>query len=348
MTLEDVYRRAQESAVIEVADTSLGSLARLVESGAIDISPQFQRRDRWSAERQSLLIESFFLNIPIPPIYLAEDSARIGFYAVIDGKQRLTGVGAFLSGDLQLRKLERMPQLNGMRFKDLPIGLKTALEMKSMRVTTLLRQSAEDLKHEVFLRLNTGGEVLNAQEIRNVAYGGPLNELVYHLAENEFLREQFKAHPDTPMYRKMADAEYVVRFLALSEGWRRFSGDIRGELDRFMARQRFADPSVLKAYREKFERSIRVAEAIWGPEAFKWPGRDQALTGLYDAVMIAITELSPRAVAALLAHPETVRQAVDSLFRDVDFDVATRQGTNTPGRLRYRVEQLNVALERSA
>src|SRR5690606_24404240 len=106
-----------------------------------------------------------------------------------------------------LRGLTRLTGLNGRRYSQLPEPIKNALGMKNLRITTLLRQSKEDLKHEVFIRLNTGGEVLNAQEIRNVAYRGPLNDLIYSLAENEFLRRQFKVLPGSPSYRQMTDAE---------------------------------------------------------------------------------------------------------------------------------------------
>lgn len=197
------FKLAQEAAVLEIADQGLFTLANLVESGAIDVAPQFQRRDRWDAERQSLLIESFLTNIPVPPVYLAEDSASIGSYAVIDGKQRLTAIASFFEDRLMLRGLTRLTDLNGRRFATLPEPIRVSLGMKNLRITTLLRQSSEDLKHEVFLRLNTGGEVLNAQEIRNVAYRGPLNNLVYELAENDFLRTQFKVTPpQSPAYRQ--------------------------------------------------------------------------------------------------------------------------------------------------
>jgi hypothetical protein len=193
--LVDAFVEAQKAAVLEIADQGLVSLAQLVESGAIDVAPRFQRRDRWDPAKQSLLIESFLTNIPVPPVYLAEDIANLGSYAVIDGKQRLTAIATFFADRLVLRGLTRLDGLNGLKYSQMPQPIRTALGMKNLRITTLLRQSSEDLKHEVFLRLNTGGEILNAQEIRNVAYRGPLNDLVYALAENEFLRAQFKVIP---------------------------------------------------------------------------------------------------------------------------------------------------------
>jgi Protein of unknown function DUF262 len=65
----------------------------------------------WDREKQSALIESFLLNIPVPPIYLAED--ELGQYSVVDGKQRLTSIHAFMTGNLRLTGLTGFEALNG-------------------------------------------------------------------------------------------------------------------------------------------------------------------------------------------------------------------------------------------
>lgn len=344
--LEQQYLEAQAAAVLEIADQGLVSLSHLVDAGAIDVSPSFQRRDRWNLDRQSSLIESFLVNIPVPPVYLAEDIATIGRYVVIDGKQRLTAISAFFSDKLVLRNLTRLPDLNGRKYSTLPVGIRNSLGMKNLRVTTLLRQSDEGLKHEVFLRLNTGGEVLNPQEIRNVAYRGALNNLIYELAEDEFLRKQFKIlAPSSPPYRKMMDAEFVLRFFALADRWQRFSGDVRESLDQYMADNRSASKLELNRLKALFLYSISMAEKLWGSAAFKWPGRDQAIAGLYDAQMIALAILGTSAEAALLQNVSQVRAAMDELFAVEEFSQAVRQGTNTPARLRLRIEQVTQALK---
>lgn len=342
--IED-FLRAQQAAVLEIADQGLISLSQLVESGAIDVAPSFQRRDRWDAARQSLLIESFLTNIPVPPVYLAEDVAQLGSYAVIDGKQRLTAISLFFSDRLVLRGLTRLEKLNGLRYSHLPTAIRNPLGMKNLRITTLLRQSDEELKHEVFLRLNTGGEILNAQEIRNVAYRGTLNDLIYDLAENEFLRAQFKVvPPSSPAYRQMTDAEFVLRFLSLAHGWREFTGGLREELDRFMLENRFAKPSEIKGLGTRFQRCITTSEAIWASHAFKRGNRDQALAGLYDAQMIALDELTDGEHTVLIRRRTAVRKITEKLFDDPQFDESVRRATNTPQRLRYRAEQTLYAL----
>jgi hypothetical protein len=270
-----------------------------------------------------------------------------GTYAVIDGKQRLTSIALFFQDELVLRGLYRLPLLNGLRYSQLPIEIRNPLGMKSLRTTTLLRQSDPDLKHEVFLRLNTGGEILNTQEIRNVAYRGPLNDLIYDLAENKFLRSQFKViPPNSSGYRQMMDAEFVLRFLTLAHSWRGFRGNLRGALDTFMVHHRFPTSEEMQSFKQQFESCIETAEAIWGVRAFKRPGRDQALAGLYDAQMVALSELGAAKHDVLIRRRREVAAATDRLFNNSEFDEAVRIGTNTPGRLISRVQTMTQELKK--
>ena len=103
----------------------------MVEGGAFDSAPQFRRRDRWTPSKQAALIESFLFNIPIPPIYLAEDD--LGTYSVIDGKQRITAITTFLSDDLPLRGMTKFPELDGHEFSDLPACCKAWISDRSER-----------------------------------------------------------------------------------------------------------------------------------------------------------------------------------------------------------------------
>ena len=153
----------------------------------------------------------------MPPIYLAEDA--FGQYSVVDGKQRITAIHRFIGNQLILNGIEAFEEIEGRRFYELPQDMRNALEVRPyLRVITLLKQSDPTLKFEVFTRLNRGGETMAPQELRNVAYRGPLNSLVYDLAANNFLRQQLKIRSEkSKAYQIMADAEYVLRFLTLRQ-----------------------------------------------------------------------------------------------------------------------------------
>lgn len=339
---------AQDSLVIQAADLSLGSLAQMVDSKAIDTEPKYQRRHRWPLEKQSALIESFLLNIPVPPIYLAED--KLGKYSVVDGKQRLTAIADFIGGRLKLSALESMTEVENLTFSELPEELQNALTIRPyLRVITILKQSSPLLKYEVFIRLNRGGESMEPQELRNVAFRGEMNDLVYELSETPFLRQQLKIEGQkSTSYQLMADAELVVRFLALRGRWQSFSGGLRGAMDSFMAENSRVNDQELAAYRIAFLRALSACERLWGVNAFRRPSgagwRDQFLNGVYDAQMLAADDLSDEQIEDLAAKQGQVLAAMSQLFSDPKFDRATREATNTPGRIKYRVRQVIDAL----
>lgn len=343
------FHQAQSRLVIQTADLPLGTLAHMVDSGAIDLKPGFQRRERWNSNKQSALIESFLMNVPVPPIYLAEEDD--GTYTAIDGKQRLRAIADYFSGRFPLKNLESLQAAEGLRMRDLPPEIVNALTLRPfLRVVTLLRQTDELLKYEVFLRLNRGGEALNPQEIRNVAFRGPLNDRIYELSENEFLRRQLKIDSEkSSAYREMADAEYVLRYLTLSHAIDDFSGSLVREMDDFMRAYQHVSGDAVLRLTEPFSETISRVQTIWGEWAFRRPDgngwRDQTLAGMYDAQMLATGMLSHHAFARAVERREDVITRTRELFHDFDFDQAVRTGTNTPARIFHRVQRMREVLE---
>ncbi|WP_199907485.1 DUF262 domain-containing protein [Nocardioides terrigena] len=347
----DRFQRAQEALILQHNDLGLSTLAQMVGSGTIDVAPDFQRRDRWAAKKQSLLIESLLLNLPVPPVYLSEDLN--GTFSVIDGRQRLTAISRFMNNELVLQGLAEFPELNGTRYEAMPQMLKTSLAMRPLRSVTLMKQTDPELKYTVFHRLNSAGEVLNPQEIRNVIFRGPLNDLIHELAESEFLRHQLKIRNEqASAFRKMQDLEYVLRFLTLTGSWERFSGDLSRSMDVFMEENQYADADQLHSYSLAFRRAIDAAAGILGEFAFNRPEgngwRSQALAGLYDAQMIAFHELARVELQTLASKPDRAIMAVRDLFENREFENAVRVGTNTPSRIRYRTGAMIEAFSRAA
>jgi hypothetical protein len=343
------FNEAQSQLVVQTADLPLGTLAEMVESGAIDLTPGFQRRERWTSEKQSALIESFLLNVPVPPIYLAEE--RDGTYTAIDGKQRLRAITDFIENRFALRKLDRLIEADGFRFNTLPSEIINPLKLRPyLRVVTLLKQTNAALKYEVFLRLNRGGETLNAQEIRNVAFRGSLNTAVYELSGNPFLKKQLKIQDEkSSSYRDMSDAEYVLRFLTLSDRLDSFSGALTREMDEYMEKYQSMGSTAVKETKARFKDAIVRCEKLWGQYAFKRPDgpgwRDQMLAGMYDAQMLASSLISTKTFDNAMKNPKTVLSGTRELFSDQEFEEAVRTGTNTPARIKYRVGKMKEMLQ---
>lgn len=342
------FESSQDALVLQSSDLSLETIAQMVDSKAIDLAPKYQRRDRWSTQTQSELIESFLLNVPIPPVYLAEDD--FGTYSVIDGKQRITTIRRFLRNDFSLGTLPKFTEVSGMKFQQLPRQLQNALSIRPyLRVVTLLKQTNPDLKYEVFTRLNTGGEPLLAQEIRNAIFRGPFNDLIYQLSQEKFLHQQLKIKTKKEAaYKEMQDVESVLRFLCISENWKKFNGDMRRTLDEFMGSNKSASKLKLVSYRNKFTIALNRCESLWGLNAFRryaqYDYRDQFLSAIFDAEMVAASELTETQYKRVLASKTSLTKSMKALFSDEAFENSVRVSTNTPSKVVYRIEAVKKLL----
>jgi hypothetical protein len=337
----DKFLNAQSELVLQSSDLSLGSIASMVKDEAIDIKPKYQRRARWDVEKQSALIESFLLNIPVPPIFLAED--EYGKYSVIDGKQRITAINKFINEGLELKSLERFKELEGFTFAELPPQLNNALKIRPyIRVITLLKQSSPTLKYEVFTRLNTGGESLLPQEIRNVAFMGNMNDLVFELADNDFLKKQLKiTSENSKAYREMLDAEYVLRFFTLRKYWENFPGVMKDAMDAFMSENRSLSSPELAELEKLFNDTIGLCQVIWGENSFKRPEggtfRNQILQGVFDVQMVALSFFLEEK-DSIIKNQDLIRKFfIERYDNDFDFQESIRQFTSNTERVHYRI-----------
>lgn len=172
-------------------DPEIDSLYRKWKDGDLDVQPDFQRGFVWDIVKASRLIESILLDIPLPVIYLSQEKDSREY--VIDGQQRLTSFFSFIDGklpdpllpfgkDFKLNNLNVFTELNGVFFKDLPKELQKKIRYYKVRTITFRKESEQDLKFEVFERLNTGAVSLNDQELRNCIYRGKYNDLLWKLS----------------------------------------------------------------------------------------------------------------------------------------------------------------------
>ena len=84
-------------------DLSIKELISMVNDKLINIAPEYQRQFRWDKERQSSLIESIFLGIPIPSLFMATNAD--GTWELIDGVQRVSTILCFAGTDEEREKI---------------------------------------------------------------------------------------------------------------------------------------------------------------------------------------------------------------------------------------------------
>lgn len=343
------WEKKQRELLTNVVDYNLSSLADLVGRRAISVSPKYQRRMRWDAGRKSKLIESFLMNVPVPPVFLNEDS--YGKFSVIDGKQRLTAVSDFMRGRLRLEGLNVFHELNGKTFDDLPEQFQEVIRTRpTMRAVIVLRQSDDDVKFEVFRRLNTGGVRLNAQEIRNSVYPGPLNDKILELSELPLFHQLLGItdKSSSKIHQEMRDCEFVVRYFALMNSWMIYEGGMSRTLDVFMSKHQTASEDFVRSCEVRFVATLANVEAVFGRRAFRrWlpeknDWRNQALAALFDAQMFT---LQGRDREKLAERRDGIVADFKALFSDLAFRRSIDAATNTPSFLLGRVQAFKAVVD---
>ena len=171
------YYSREKRILTEVNREKLPSFAEaLKKPGYMNIQPFYQRRSRWDKQKQSRLIESFLVNIPVPPIILYEQDYNS--YEVMDGQQRITAIKDFYENQLKLTGLELWSELNGFTYQELNPIIRAGIDRPSISTIVIITESTTDpeeamfLKQQTFERLNTGGVDLSKQEVRHCLYHG--------------------------------------------------------------------------------------------------------------------------------------------------------------------------------
>lgn len=333
------YAKGDIRIVTETARYSLaGILSMLRETVQTDskprselrykLDPEYQRRHRWGPVRKSRLIESFLMNVPVPPIFLYErDLAR---YEVMDGRQRLTALSEFYQDIFELEGLQYWTELNGRKYSQLPSKVRDGIDRRYISSIILLKETASNdaqatqLKKMVFERLNSGGVALSSQETRNAVYDGPLNQLCLRLSKNQYFQSMWhipnepqpKPEPEKDedsdeqdktsvteagrrMFEKMEDVELILRFFAYRQ-LQSFPGGFNGVtafLDRFLIEGNKFGDDLLSKYQGLFENTISFLFEILGKKAFYRMTSNSKLNNrptkiLYDPLMYVASQYS--------------------------------------------------------
>nr|WP_293584514.1 DUF262 domain-containing protein [Prevotella sp.] len=311
--INEKYISGEVRIVTEQARYPLDTICTMLNSGKYLLRPDFQRRRRWDRSKQSRLIESFIMNIPIPPIFLYE--YEFSKYEVMDGLQRLTAIKEFYDDKFPLEGLEYWKELNGKKYSELPQEIKSGIDRRYLSSLILLKETAssktkaDEMKQLVFERINSGGVKLEYQESRNALHSGNFNDLVITLSRNEYFckifdipisEEETEELANNTMYKTMADVEMVVRFFAM-----RYLDEYEGIslkvfFDRFTDSANKLPQSVLDDYQHVFEQTIKLVYDIYGEQAFclykqvsgkqQWYLTRNPKKTIYDPVMTVLSQ----------------------------------------------------------
>ncbi|EIC2946295.1 DUF262 domain-containing protein, partial [Campylobacter jejuni] len=172
---------------IEKGRMSFFEIKRRQERGDIQISPEFQREDVWNYKQKSELIESVLMGIPIPVFYFFE--SKDTKIQVVDGRQRITTFIDFMNDKFDLKQVKIITDIIGKKFSDLNVIQQRKIEDYQIDTYTIQPPTPEQVKFNIFDRVNRGGTRLNNQEMRNALYQGNSTELINELSKEECFKK---------------------------------------------------------------------------------------------------------------------------------------------------------------
>lgn len=326
--------------------------------GKLDLQPSFQRNYVWDIKKASRLIESVLLGVPLPIIYLSEEAN--GSTCVIDGQQRLTSFLAFFSGGFpdkrpfKLTGLNILTELNGQGFKELSDEQQEKFLAYAIPVVTFKKESDQNLKFEIFERLNTGSAQLNDQELRNCIYRGELNELLKKLSQYKEFKELMGF--DEPRTR-MEDCEWVLRFCAFYYfTTEKYKPSMKNFMNQMAREGRNLSENELQEIETAFKNACQMAKSIFGDHAFKryYAGESQTQqngrweskrfnASLYD---IVLNSFARRKKNSLMRHADAIREAlIDLMVSDSEFNQSITASTSSEKHVKLRFRKWNDALD---
>jgi hypothetical protein len=326
-----------DTVLIRNENRTVHDVLRRIEKGTFIMDPDFQRDFIWPDEKQSKLIESVLMRIPLPVFYLAED--ELGRMVVVDGLQRLSTFKRFVNNALNLELPEQV-ELHNKRFQDLSPKLQNRIEDCNLILYVIDAKVPERARLDIFERVN-GGIPLTRQQMRNCLYMGNATRFLKTEASTDLF---LKATGRSLQTKTMRDREFVNRFCAFQILQ---IDEYRGDMDDFLARglktMNVLKSDDLRRLSSQFRTSLVNNHRVFGEHAFRKHTETHYRRSVLNASLwdVMSTGLSRFAEHVVEARAESLRQAFYLLMLDGEFVTSITYGPNDMKKVKHRFAVAN-------
>lgn len=316
---------------IKMDKITIASIIRRIENDELEFDSSFQRKaGLWNKKQKSQLIESIFLKIPLPAFYFdASDDDR---WQIIDGLQRIGTIKEYVvDQSFALTGMEFLKDLNGCKFDQLPRALQRRIEETNLNAYLVNPSTPKNVKFNIFKRINTGGLILEPQEIRNALYQGQASMFLLKMSQSTEFRKatDYSIKPD-----RMLDREFCLRFVCFTQL------DVEKEytvLDEFLNKGMeylsVADENTLSQVYFEFEYVMKVSNELFGKFAFRRLNTEERRgpvnKSLFEAWSLIILGLGDNDINILKNQKEILRKKFTTLCDDYDFQNTIRASDKT-------------------
>lgn len=319
------------------------------KEGKIVLDPDFQRNPNlWDDQKQSRLIESLIVRIPLPSFYFDYDD-KDDSYIVVDGLQRLWAIRRFCALDkhskerLRLTGLEYLSEYEGKLFEELPAVIQRRIREQSLITYVIRPGTPESVRNSIFTRINTGGIQLTPAEIKNSIYRGQAADLLKELAHSRpfILATNQRVDPS-----RMMDCELVNRFLAFYIlDIEDYKDNLELYLNTVLLQLKQAKPDKLIEYKRPFFQAMELASLMFGNKAFRKLLKNkrygQLNKPLFECVSVCFARLSTEETNILKNRKEKFTRKYMDLLLDPDFVKSITTGTAKRTSIEKRYKEMS-------
>lgn len=330
---EQQIREKQREVDFDTKEFTIEFLVEKFDKGQIYV-PDYQRDFVWDKKRQSRLIESLLLGLPIPSIFLAdvyENRDDEGELEIVDGSQRIRTLSAFVNNVLQISNLEVLTTLNGKTFSDFAVPRRKRFLNISLKTTVLTDKSDSDTRFMMFDRVNTGGDELRYMEQRKGIYQGNFTNLIYKKCSKNELFRKLTFFTDKIAIRNEAE-ELILRFYAYSDKYLEYTDNSQADfLNKYLELKNAEQFNEIEYY-ERFVRMLNFIDLNFPERGFlKYVGSQKTPRVRFEALSVGVE---------LALREKNIIKEVDVSWADEDeFNkMITGSNTSSPNKVKTRIE----------
>lgn len=320
-SLEDKIREKQKAIRYDLRSYTIEFIVDRFRSADFYV-PKYQRGLVWNNSNQSLFIESMIIGLPTSTLFVAQtDDGRI---EIIDGGQRVMTLEEYVNGDLRLRGLEDIPELNGTRFHDLTRSQQLKFLNRAIGFIMLSQETSFELRLEIFRRMNVGGTAKSLHDMRVALMSGPFMDFVRELSEYPVFNTAVRVSHFMAMRGERE--ELIIRFFALSDFLDRYRSNMSSFINRYIQENR--DSFDATRLRFEFERTSIFVEKYLRDIFYSKKIRPNRV--IFDSIFVGVN-------LALRERPNLVPKSTSWLFDPAYEDYIRVHAAQTSARVRDRI-----------
>jgi hypothetical protein len=321
------------------------SIIKRIKNKELEFDSSFQRKaGLWSKKQKSQLIESILLRIPLPAFYF--DASDDDKWLIIDGLQRISTLKEFVVDEsFVLTGMEFLSDLDGLKYSELPRALQRRIEETNINAYLVNPSTPKNVKFNIFKRINTGGLVLEPQEIRNALYQGQATKFIQALSQTQNF---ITATDGSIKTDRMLDREFCLRYVAFTQlSLDEYNGNLDDFLNSAMDYLSKLTENELSEIMLKFQKVMDICKTIFEKNTFRkisGDGRRRPINkALFEGWSYIIINMQEEDINILVKKQNYVMDTFQKLCDDYIFQNALRASDKTS--INYRLKSIKMLVD---